>query len=406
MRNVAEVGELCTGCGTCVAICPPGVISMEINHDRGVYEPVITGGCDGCGLCLRVCPGIEVDLADLNMRVFGREPDDPLLGNYEACYVGHSMDDKIRYDSSSGGMITQILLYLLEEGLIDGALVTRMNPERPLEPEPFIARTPEDIIEARGSKYCPVPANVALREIIEEPGRYAVVGLPCHIHGIRKAQKFNRKLRERIVYHLGIVCNHTPTFKATLFLLERVGVKPEDVQGIHYRGEGWPGSLRVETGSGDILLLPEYWGSGFGQLFMPGRCRMCCDHMAELSDMSFADPWLKEFEDEKKGRTLIIQRKHPEILQKISGICEIEPIEPQKVLLSQLYNIYMKKKVHKLNNGIYHGNFPEVDSVDRIIFRLDPDRLKIPFSLKRRYEYLYSVAVSLKARKDFSGDSK
>src|SRR5690606_8382981 len=112
----------------------------------------------------------------LNMRVFGREPDDPLLGNYEACYVGHSMDDKIRYDSSSGGMITQILLYLLEEGLIDGALVTRMNPERPLEPEPFIARTPEDIIEARGSKYCPVPANVALREIIEEPGRYAVVG--------------------------------------------------------------------------------------------------------------------------------------------------------------------------------------------------------------------------------------
>lgn len=293
MRNVAEVGELCTGCGTCVAICPPGVISMEINHDRGVYEPVITGGCDGCGLCLRVCPGIEVDLADLNMRVFGREPDDPLLGNYEACYVGHSMDDKIRYDSSSGGMITQILLYLLEEGLIDGALVTRMNPERPLEPEPFIARTPEDIIEARGSKYCPVPANVALREIIEEPGRYAVVGLPCHIHGIRKAQKFNRKLRERIVYHLGIVCNHTPTFKATLFLLERVGVKPEDVQGIHYRGEGWPGSLRVETGSGDILLLPEYWGSGFGQLFMPGRCRMCCDHMAELSDMSFADPWFK-----------------------------------------------------------------------------------------------------------------
>ena len=405
MKNISDVGDLCTGCGTCAAVCPLESVVMRIDPDRGVYETLVEGGCDECGLCLKVCPGIGVDFTDLNMGVFGREPEDILMGNYEECYIAHSRDEN-RYNASSGGMISQMLIYLLEEGLIDGALVTRMNPERPLEPEPFIARTPEEVVESRGSKYCPVPANVALREILERPGRYAVVGLPCHIHGVRKAERINRKLRERIVYHMGIVCNHTPSFKATLFLLEMLGVDPDDVKSIRYRGEGWPGSLRVETGSGEILLLPEYWGSGFGQLFMPERCRLCVDHMAELSDISFADPWLKELEDEKMGRTLIIVRRWSERFVEVlkSGNCEMDKIKPEKALLSQISNIYMKKK--SCRKSIYNGSFPERDFIDRIILSFEPSRLKIPWSLKKRYMVLYSMIVALKARMDFLGDSE
>ncbi|WP_432703897.1 Coenzyme F420 hydrogenase/dehydrogenase, beta subunit C-terminal domain [Methanothermobacter thermautotrophicus] len=401
MKNVGDVGDLCTGCGTCAAMCPLESVVMRIDHDRGVYEPLVDGECDGCGVCLRVCPGVGVDFTDLNMRVFGREPDDMLMGNYEECYIAHSRDDELRYGASSGGMISQILIYLLEEGLIDGALVTRMNPERPLEPEPFIARTPSEIIESRGSKYCPVPANVALKEILEVPGRYAVVGLPCHIHGVRKAEVISRKLRERIVYHLGIVCNHTPSFRATEFLLERLGVDPGDVKSIRYRGEGWPGSLRVETESGDLLLLPEYWGSGFGQLFMPERCRLCADHMAELSDISFADPWLKELKDEKKGRTLIIQRKNHGIIEGSDGLCEIEPIQASKVITSQIYNLYMKKKVYQRGNDLYRTVFPKIDIIDRLIALIYPQNLRIPRKLMLKYMAIYQIIVTLKARRDF-----
>ncbi|MDI3484051.1 MAG: coenzyme hydrogenase subunit beta [Methanobacteriaceae archaeon] len=405
MKNISEVGDLCTGCGTCAAMCPLENIVMIINHEKGIYEPMIDGECDECGLCLKVCPGIGVDFIDFNMQVFGREPNDMLIGNYEGCYIAHSRDEKLRYNASSGGMITQILIHLLEEGLIDGALVTRMNPDRPLEPEPFIARTSEEVIEAMGSKYCPVPANIALKEILKVPGRYAVVGLPCHIQGVRKAEKISRKLRDRIVYHLGIVCNHTPSFKATEFLLERLGVDPDEVKSIRYRGEGWPGSLRVETKSGAILL-PEYWGSGFGQLFVPERCRVCVDHMAELSDISFADPWLKEFEDEKKGRTLLIVRKYPDKFREVlnRSICELEPLEPEKALLSQLCNIYMKKK--SCGRSMYNGRFPKRDFIDRIILSLEPSRLKIPWLVKRICMFLYSLIVALKARRDFLGDSK
>lgn len=404
MKNIGEIRDLCTGCGTCAAMCPREIIEMNVNRKKGIYEPIIVGECDECGVCIKVCPGVSVDFRELNREIFGYEGEDMLLGNHEACYVAHSTDEKLRYNASSGGMVTQILIHLIDKGIVDGALVTRMNPEKPLEPEPFIARTPEDIIEAAGSKYCPVPANIALREILREPGKYAVVGLPCHIQGIRKAEMINRKLRERIVYHLGIVCNHTPSFMATEFLLEKLGVSKNEVKSIKYRGEGWPGSLKIETTTGQILLLlPEYWGSGFGQLFIPPRCRRCSDHMAELSDMSFADPWLREFEGENIGKTLIVLRKDIKILDdlKKEGLCNLEPIEAEKVLLSQLYNIYMKKKVHMIDNDLYKGRFPEIDLIDKLISIFEPEKLRIPKKLIKIYMTLYSILVSLKARKDF-----
>lgn len=403
MKNITEVKDLCTGCGTCAGLCPQNIIKMEIDQKKGIYVPIIKGECNECMTCIKACPGIGVDFKELNMMIFGRQPKDLLIGNYKDCYIGYSSNEKLRYNSSSGGMVTQILLYLLKEGLIDGALVTRMNPKKPPEPEPFIARTPKEIKESKGSKYCPVPANTCLKEILETPGKYAIVGLPCHIHGIRKAEKINKKLRKRIKYHLGIVCNHTPTFKATEFLLEKLNIKKEEIKNISYRGEGWPGNLKIETKSGTILLLPEYWGSGFGQLFIPKRCNFCVDHMAELSDMSFADPWLSEFKNEKKGKTLIITRKNSNILKEMEnkGVCRIEPIKPEKVILSQIYNLYVKKKLHM--KSLYHSNFPRIDFIDKIIGFFEPSRLKIPWTLKRRYISLYSLIASLKARRDFLG---
>ena len=338
--------DLCTGCGTCIALCPEKAIKLRINEKKGIFVPKINEEkCNNCGICYEVCPGHEVDFKELNLEIFGKEPEDVLIGNYLNCYVGHSTDYDIRYNSASGGLVTQLLIFALEEGIIDGALVTRMKKDNPLEPEPFIARTKDEIIEASKSKYCPVPVNIALKEILksEEGEKFAVVGLPCHIHGIRKAEQISKKLKERIVLHIGIICNHTPTFLATEFLLKKMKIKKDDVTKLDYRGEGWPGGMKVTTKNKNKIFIPHfssgYWGIVFNSFFFPMRCTLCSDKVCELSDVSFADAWMPELmKNDNIGTSLIISRNEisEEILNKAVLKEKIE-LKKTKDFACQLY---------------------------------------------------------------------
>ena len=89
--------------------------------------------------------------------------------------------------------------------------------------------------------------NIALKEIINsrDEEKIAVVGLPCHIQGLRKAMAKDSKLRDRIVLCLGLFCNHSPNFLATHFLLESNKINENDIIRLDYRGEGWPGHLKI-----------------------------------------------------------------------------------------------------------------------------------------------------------------
>lgn len=320
-RTIASVARngLCTGCGTCAGVCPRDAVDMVIDHRRGIYVPRLDEGkCNECGLCFAVCPGHSVDFRQLNIDIFGREPGDILLGNYLNCYTGHATDYDIRYNSASGGLVTALLIFALEEGLIDGALVTRMRKDRPLEPEPFIARTKEEIVSASRSKYCPVPANAALKEILKakDGERFAVVGLPCHLHGIRKAEGVNRKLKEKAVLHFGLLCAHTDRLSGTGFILHERGIKEKAVARLDYRGRGWPGAMTILLRDGTQRVVPfeEYIRLHELHFFTPGRCLLCCDAIARLADITFMDAWLPEVKaKDRVGTSIVVSR---------TGMCE------------------------------------------------------------------------------------
>ncbi len=56
----------CTGCGWCVAVCPPHVLSLQVQAQGTGTEPKAWGpkrshlddaaGCTGCALCAVRCP--------------------------------------------------------------------------------------------------------------------------------------------------------------------------------------------------------------------------------------------------------------------------------------------------------------------------------------------------------------
>ena len=249
-------------------------------------------------------------------------------------------------------------------------LFTRMKKDNPLEPEPFIARTREEITEALKSKYCPVPANIALKKILDskEGEKFAVVGLPCHINGIRKAEQTNKKLREKIVLHFGIVCNHTPTFLATEFLFKKIRIKKDDVKKLDYRGEGWPGGMKITIKNGNKIFIPyfssNYWGLVFNSFFFPMRCTLCNDKICELSDVSFADAWMPELmKDNEVGTSLIISRSETseKILNKaiLKEKIELKKVNENVVMQSQsLYAVKKQLKAHIRILSIFGKKIP------------------------------------------------
>jgi coenzyme F420 hydrogenase subunit beta len=393
IESVVKAG-LCTGCGTCAGICPLNAIEMAVDNARGIYVPILDKEkCNECGICLDTCPGHTVDFKQLNLDIWGREPEDVLLGNYLNCYIGHARDYDIRYNAASGGLVTALLIFALEEGLINGALVTRMRQNRPLEPEPFLARTKEEIISAARSKYCPVPANIALREILKSKGeeRFAVVGLPCHIHGIRKAEAVNKKLREKIVLHLGIVCAHTDSFLLTDFILQKCRVMKENVVKLDYRGQGWPGSMRIQLQDGTVKFVP-FWQCmlwhGLG-LSVPECCQSCSDALAELADISFGDAWLRDLASDKAGKSIIISRNEPgeQLLRSLisRGGAELNEINVKRLVQSQKGSLYVKKKIFIARAKISRRNLSGQEPV------LAPDILDHLYAI---YQYLNCLIIS------------
>jgi len=159
-----------------------------------------------------------------------------------------------------------------------------------------------------------VPANIALKEIIKAKARerFAVVGLPCHIHGIRKAQKFNKKLRNAISLCFSIVCAHTDNFHFTNFTIESARVDSDrDVLKLDYRGNGWPGLMSVKMTDGCQIYIPyqKYMFAHNAEMFCPWRCLSCIDGIGTMADIAFADDWPREqYPSDDPGRSFIVSR--------------------------------------------------------------------------------------------------
>lgn len=327
--------DLCTGCGVCVAVCPTSAIKMIVKRDR--FLPVIDdekcNNSKGCHRCFDSCPGVGVNLISLakdNYTDSGIQ-EDKMVGRYLRCFTGYSNNQNIRYHSASGGMVSQFLIWLLENDIIDGAVVTRFDKDNPLLVESFIATTREEILSARSSKYSPVSLHKAISDLKEARGsRYVVVGLPCHIQGLRKLLMIDSKLKEKIVGLFAIYCSSGRTFYMTEHIFKERGIQKDSITSFQFRDEGCLGKMVVKcpVASRDAMkaineytdivveneqcVYREHYQSYYHPLrsfFIPRRCLFCIDHYGELSDISFGDIHIKPYLDDKIGVNSIVVRK-------------------------------------------------------------------------------------------------
>jgi coenzyme F420 hydrogenase subunit beta len=329
----------CTFCGTCVALCP--VQALQTSDER----IVLTGDCIECGTCYRVCPGRELDLAALALQTFGRPAADPLLGCYEDIYAGRATDQKVRRRAASGGVISAILHRLLRAGEIEGALVVGAHESEPWRTRARLVRSPEELADTAGSRYSLVPLNVQLRELRDEKGSWAVVGLPCHIHGLRKAANLTDFPQERIKLSIGLFCGFNLSLEGTRYLVGRLGIPLDQVAGLRYRQGPWPGGFYIWSRDGRRRFIRKHDYGYLNPMHVPRRCLLCPDLTNELADISVGDNWLEEFRG--GWSTLVARSAAGESVIKAleeSGQLELTDLPPQRLLASHRHLFDYKKR--------------------------------------------------------------
>ena len=354
-KNVRSVVEnnLCIGCGACEAVNNYNCI--KINEGKSFNYPEIVKECRDCGLCLKVCPGINISNA------MGKQSNSK-IGTYKTISITHSLDKEIRYNASSGGLVTQILLYLIESKAVDRVIITKKSESNPLKNESIICRNQKEILSGMGSRYSPSSSCVPLKKVINDQAnlKYAFVGKGCDIEGLEKLKKIHPSLSKKILYSIGIFCDHTPSYKAIESLFEKLGIDHNEVKEIDYRGLGWPGFTRITLKNNSIIKLPydEAWKTLKRPNFTNFRCFLCPDGLAELADISVGDPWFKKNDSNNAGESLVIARTKQgnELMQQLvkngkitaKSSCQLEVINSQKNIISKKTNLLARVRLLKL----------------------------------------------------------
>ena len=229
-------GFSCCGCGLCVSICP----LKSIAFDDVKKQPALSGKCNQCGLCYLACPRSFLPLSKIDARYFGTGDgeEQQRLGKFIDFFVSRSLTPGIYQEGTPGGTTTAIVHFMLENGAVDAALLTRGTHPAVrycMHPLPYLATSPDEVLASAHSKFELSPV-LSLLEELSGYERSLFVGTPCHIIAFRKLQligsdtllrdkmpelaQIAEKLTARITFAISINCflNHTSMDKAYAWL--------------------------------------------------------------------------------------------------------------------------------------------------------------------------------------------
>ena len=303
IEEVQKAG-LCHHCGGCVTFCTAiNYGALELCEDgRPCYKD--QAKCIECGLCYSLCP----EIGELDEEVKRRASWGPPMGCVMGVTVARASDPEVRARGTDGGVVTSLLLHLLEVGLIDGAIVTKRVGA--FQRHPWLAQSREEILEAAGfhfdtshgmKLYSEVystfsPSVLALSHIVRgHLKRVAFVGTPCQINAIRRMEALGIVPSHSIKFLLGLFCagNFCLGLEEIRTLEEIGNFQWDEVRKINVKEE-----FMVHLLNGEVRYIP------LEKLDFMKRpaCQYCDDYAAEYADLSFGGIGAPE------GWTTVIRR--------------------------------------------------------------------------------------------------
>lgn len=294
--------ELCTGCNACFNVCPQNCIDM-IDDGTGFRYPKINyDKCTSCKLCIRTCPSLQTpDKSDKweNPRIF----------------AAWSLDAKIRLNSTSGGIFTELAkANLVSEGLVVGA---RYNQNHLVEH--YMIDNIDALNKLRQSKYVQSDIGDIFKKIEKKLTENQIVsfcGTPCQVAGLIN---YLKKPYENLIT-FDFICLGINSPKAYLKYLAMLEKRYKSkVERVWFKNKtyGWNRfSTRIDFENGKKYLRDRY-----KDLYMRGYIeenlymRSCCveckyKSFPRISDITLADFWgvgtINHKLDSDKGTSLVM----------------------------------------------------------------------------------------------------
>jgi coenzyme F420 hydrogenase subunit beta len=274
--------ERCIQCGVCVAVCPSD--SIAVGDDD---LPVLAKMCTGCSLCWDFCPRAGLR-HEATWKLTAGQLDDgraPVRESYSALALPGVAG------AQDGGVVSTLLIALLENGDIDGAVVARESETERWKGEPFIATTPEQIRECAGSFYNQTMGLAQLdKKKLKAAGlpadpRLAVVGTPCEVEGIKAMQArpwfWGSHRVDAVVLTIALLC--TKSFNYEKLMVQEIsrdrGIPLDDIG----RVDVLRGKLIVQDQERETILeepIKDFHGAALK------GCDECADFLGNAADIS------------------------------------------------------------------------------------------------------------------------
>jgi coenzyme F420 hydrogenase subunit beta len=280
---------LCTGCAACVIACPHDVLEYESND--GIYKPWhldidggredCTHGVKGCTMCTRACPRFRNWESDIDNHRFARERTDDEVWGIGDVFLARSSNPAIVENGQDGGLVSTLLIYALENDIIDAALVSGLEGDGSTwRAQPRVVKTRDEVLDTAKSRYTYSANLLAYPEAVDGGAeRIALVGMGCMASAtgamqVRKAGKIARRLSLTI----GLLCSKT--FDDSIFeeLFEKkYNVKRADISKMNIKGV-----FQIWTEDGGYLEVPLKEAHAYTR----EGCKQCPDFAAEHADIS------------------------------------------------------------------------------------------------------------------------
>ena len=290
LKNEVIDSGLCTGCAGCVISCPHDVIGYD--HEAGGYTPFhledelgpddCVHGQKGCTSCTRACPRFRNWEPEADEHLFARyREDDEPSGIYQDIMLTKASDKTVHELGQDGGLVSAILLWLLQEEYIDGALVSYLDGDKgDWKAKPGVATNKEEVLAAAGSRYTYSANTLAIDEALERGLKdMALVGMSCQssVPPVMWHRKIG-KIGKPIKFNIGLLCSKT--FDDAIFeeLFEtKYGIKKQNITKMNIKGVF---QLWTDDGKYHGIPLKEC------HAWTREGCNHCPDFAAEHADIS------------------------------------------------------------------------------------------------------------------------